>query len=74
MINNLAFTLFLGIPLVGYLGAITLLLMLFTATVGALNMKGVTIIPFKWHPRLAIITITIALIHGILGASIIFNF
>lgn len=74
MINNFAFISFLEIPLVGYLGVVTFLLMLFTATVGALTMKGITLIPFKWHPRLAIMTIVIALIHGILGASIIFNF
>ena len=74
MIHNLAFTLFLGQPLVMYLGIITFLLLLFTATVGALNFKGVTIIPFKWHPLLALITIAMALIHGILGLSILLNF
>ena len=74
MITNLAFYLILGIPLVGYLGVITFLLILFTATVGALNMKGISVIPFKWHPRLAITTIIFATVHGILGASIIFHF
>jgi hypothetical protein len=57
-----------------YGGIFTLLLMLSTATVGALNFKGISVIPFKWHPRLAITTITIAIIHAILGLSVYFNF
>lgn len=74
MIHNIALTLFLGYPLVMYGGILTLLLLLLTATVGALNFKGIVTVPFKWHPRLAITTITVALIHGFLGLSIVFNF
>ena len=74
MIHNLALTLFLGFPLIMYGGIATFLLILFTATVGALNIKGIKTIPFKWHPRLAIITIVFAIIHGILGFSILLNF
>ena len=74
MVSNIALTLFLGKPLIMYGGISTLTLLLFTATVGALNYKGKTIIPFRWHPRLAILTITFALLHGILGLSIWFNF
>ena len=73
MIQNIAFTLILGKPVVMYGGILTLLLLLFTATVGALNFKGISIIPFKWHPRLAALTIIIALVHGLLGLSIYFN-
>jgi hypothetical protein len=46
----------------------------FTATVGFLNLKGIQTIPFKWHPRLALTTIIIAVIHAIFGLSILFNF
>lgn len=74
MIQNIALTLFLGKPLVMYGGIFTLLLLIFTATVGALNFKGIHLIPFKWHPRLAIVTITVAVIHGLFGLSIFFNF
>ena len=74
MIHNIALTLFLGYPLVMYGGILTLLLLLSTATIGVLNSKGIVTIPFKWHPRLAIATITVALIHGFLGLSIVFNF
>lgn len=74
MIQNIALTLFLGKPLVMYGGILTLLLLIFTAIVGALNFKGIHVIPFKWHPKIAVITIVIALIHGLFGLSIFFNF
>ncbi len=74
MVHNLALILFLDKPLVMYSGILTLLFLLFTATVGALNFKGITIIPFRWHPRLAITTIIVALFHAILGLSILYNF
>jgi hypothetical protein len=74
MISSLALTLFLGKPLIMYGGFLTFLLLLFTATVGALNFKGIHVIPFAWHPRLAVITIIIAVIHAIFGLSITFGF
>lgn len=74
MIHKIALSLFLGQPLVMYGGIFTFLLLIFTATVGALNFKGIHIIPFKWHPRLAIITIIVAVIHGLFGLSIYLNF
>lgn len=74
MIHTIALTLFFGQPLVLYGGVATLFMLLFTATVGALSYKGIQVIGFKWHPRLAIITIVFALIHGTLGLSIFLNF
>jgi hypothetical protein len=74
MIHTIAFTLLFGQPLVLYGGILTLLMLLFTATVGLLNYKGITIVPFKWHPRLALATIIVAVIHAILGLSIFYNF
>lgn len=74
MISRLALTLFLGQPLIMYGGITTFILLLFTATIGALNFKGITVIPFKWHPRLALTTIIVAIIHATLGLSILFNF
>ncbi|MDO8668293.1 MAG: hypothetical protein Q7K35_04335 [bacterium] len=74
MIHNLAYTLILGKPLIMYGGILTFLLLLSTATVGALNFKGISVIPFKWHPRLAITTIIAAAIHAILGLSIFLKF
>jgi len=74
MIHNIALTLFLGKPLVMYGGIFTFLLILCTATIGALNFKGIHVVPFKWHPRLAVTTIIVASVHAIFGLSIFFNF
>jgi hypothetical protein len=74
MISNIASTLLFGFPLVMYGGIMTLLLLLSTATIGYLNFRGIATIPFKWHPRLAITTIIVALIHGLFGLSMYFNF
>jgi hypothetical protein len=74
MIQDIAFTIIFGKPLLMYFGILTLLLLLSTATIGILNVKGISIIPFKWHPRLAMTTILIAIIHAIFGLSIYFNF
>lgn len=74
MFHTLALSLFLGKPIVMYGGIFTLLLLLFTATVGALNMKGIHIIPIKCHFKLALTTIIIGLIHAFFGLSIFFNF
>lgn len=74
MIHTLALTTYFGIPAVAYGGLLTLSLMLFTATIAFLNSKGIHTIPFKWHPILAIITIVVALIHGLFGMSIVAGF
>ncbi|MDP2708852.1 MAG: hypothetical protein Q8O93_02275 [bacterium] len=74
MINALANTLIFGNPLIMYGGILSLLLLLSTAAVGILNYRGIIIIPFKWHPRLAAATIIIALIHALFGLSFYFNF
>lgn len=74
MINKFATISVLGRPLFTYFGLLTLLLILSTATVGRLNYKGNSVIPFKWHPRLALTTIITALIHATLALSIFFNF
>lgn len=74
MIHTIAYTLFLGKPVIMYLGILTYLFFIATATVGLLNFRGNTVIPFKWHPRLAATALTLATIHAILGLSLYFNF
>ncbi|PKG33522.1 MAG: hypothetical protein CW742_02565 [Methanoregula sp.] len=64
MLLTLAYTLILGKPLVLWLGLLTLLSVLFTATVAILNRHGIHTIPARWHPRFAAIAIILALIHG----------
>ena len=50
-----------------YLGILTLIAFLLTASIAVMNLKGIHTIPFKWHPRCAIFAIVLALVHGILG-------
>jgi len=56
-----------GRPLILYLGILTLFSFLFTASIAIMNKRGINKIPFKWHPRMAIFSISLAIIHGILG-------
>jgi hypothetical protein len=74
MIQAIAYTLIFGKPAIMYGGILTYLLLLSTAIVGYLNFKGIYIIPFKWHPRLALTAIIVASIHALFGLSIYFNF
>ncbi len=70
MIAQIAYTQIIGLPIVAWLGILTLILLLITATIGLLNSKGNHAIPFKWHPIMAKTAITIALIHAIFAASL----
>ena len=68
MFYKIAFYQILGLPLIAYLGALTLTLFLITAAISILNVKfGIHKIPFKWHPRMAVISLTVAVIHGTLA-------
>lgn len=67
MLNEITYYMIFGKPLIMYLGITTLLSFLTTATIGYLNFRGNTTIPFKYHPMMAAISITLALIHGTLG-------
>ena len=50
MFQNITYFLIFGKPLIMYLGILTLLAFLFTASIAVMNLKGIRIIPFKWHP------------------------
>ncbi|MBN2459746.1 hypothetical protein JXB28_05670 [Candidatus Woesearchaeota archaeon] len=67
VLENITYFQILGKPLIMYGGILTLLLLLFTASIAILNKKGIHTIPFQWHQRMAITTIIFALIHGMLG-------
>ena len=54
---------FLGLPLVAWLGILAFIFLALTAIVGFLNFKGNHTIPFKFHPKLAALTIIIVIIH-----------
>ena len=67
MLEDIAYYLILGKPIIFYLGIITFLSFLSTAIIGLLNFKGIKTIPFKWHPRMAVLSICLAIIHASLG-------
>lgn len=74
MIRDIAYTMVLGKPLIAYGGMVTYTLLILTAAIAITNHKGIHIIPFKWHHRMAIATIVLATIHAILGISAYLNF
>ena len=51
-----------GLPIALYFGIATFISLIVTATTGLLVLKGYKI-PFKWHMRMAAMTIMFALIH-----------
>lgn len=73
MLINVTYYLIFGKPLIMYLGIITLSSFLFTALIGFLNYKGHRIIPFRWHPRMAVVSITLGILHGLLGILVYFK-
>jgi len=74
MIQNLAYFMIADKPLMAYFGGLTLFFLLFTASIAVLNKKGIRTIPFKWHPRLAGLTIILAVFHAILVLSLYYKF
>ncbi|MDD2487313.1 MAG: hypothetical protein PHS92_03015 [Candidatus Gracilibacteria bacterium] len=70
MIQTITYTLILGKPVIMYMGIITYILILLTMSVAVLNLHfQIRIINFKWHPRLAVLTIIFATLHEIMGMS-----
>jgi len=56
-----------GKPFILYLGIITLISFLITASLGIIHRKRLLTIRFFWHPLMAGISISLAILHGILG-------
>jgi hypothetical protein len=67
MLQQISYALVFGKPVILYLGFLTVTVLLFTATIPILNQNGIRTIPFVWHPRCAMVTICLAIIHGTLG-------
>ncbi|MFA6588455.1 MAG: hypothetical protein WCT08_05295 [Patescibacteria group bacterium] len=64
MLTNISYHLILGKPVIFWLGILTLLCLLLTASISYANRHNIRWIAFKWHKRWAIITIILAIIHG----------
>jgi hypothetical protein len=67
MFQDITYFPIFGKPLITYLGFLTLLAFLSTASIAIMTLKGIRTIPFKWHPRFAAFAIFLALVHGSLG-------
>jgi hypothetical protein len=67
MFQEITYAPVLGLPFIAYLGMATLTLFLFTASIAVMNRRGIHTIPFKWHPRMAVFSICLAIMHGSLG-------
>ena len=67
VLENVSHYNILGFPIILYLGILTLISLLITAGIQISNKKGWIKIHFKWHYRMAIVSITLALIHGLLA-------
>jgi len=72
MLQEISYFLIFGKPLIVYLGILTLFLFLFAASIAIMNKKGIRMIPFRWHPRMAAIAICCAVIHGVFGVLAFF--
>ena len=66
-LTKLAYYPILGKPLIFYLGIISYLLFILTALLPLLNQKGILRSTLKWHKRVAVLALTMATIHGLLG-------
>jgi hypothetical protein len=67
MLNNITYFPIYGKPFILYLGIITLTSFLITALIGITIRKNLRPIKFVWHPTMAGIAISLAILHGILG-------
>jgi cytochrome b561 len=74
MIRNIAGFMIFGRPLTVYMGLLTFILLVSTATIPTLNRRGLAKIPMKYHFWLARTTIGIAFIHGLLVSSLYLGF
>jgi len=77
MVHDFAYLLILGKPLVMWTGLLSFLSLLITATLGFLffyRFKLVKKLPFLIHPGFSFLTFVLAVLHGLLGLSVYFNF
>ena len=74
MISEIAYISILGNPVIFYLGIMTYVMLLLTAGIMILNIRGIIKFPLNYHKLAAYITITIATVHGLLGLSVYLGF
>lgn len=67
MFNYITYYPIFGKPFILYLGVVTLISFIITASIGISIHEGLRKIKFKWHPTMAGISLSLAVIHGTLG-------
>jgi len=65
-ILRFAYTTFLGMPMIAWLGIVSYVLLFFTGFLQVLKTKKKIKLSFKAHKTMAMITIVLATIHGLL--------
>lgn len=74
MLKEIAYYNILNLPLIFWNGILTITSVFFTALIAYLNKKGIHKIPFRVHPKMAVISLILALMHGLLALSVYLNF
>lgn len=75
MLAKIAFFMILGKPLVMWMGVLTFLTFATAATIAILGSKGKfkTFNHYAWHIRIARAGLGLAVLHGIMAASVYIN-
>lgn len=73
MIRDIAVTNVIFQPLFAWLGLLTFLLLLTTATIGYSMIKGWTR-NIRLHKRVAALTLSVGIVHAVLALSVLFGF
>jgi hypothetical protein len=66
-VGEFAYTDFLGLPMLVWGGMATLALLFLTFLIGYMNHRGNHTIPFKYHKPVAMLTVCMGIIHGLIG-------
>ncbi|MBT8507213.1 hypothetical protein AZH53_02060 [Methanomicrobiaceae archaeon CYW5] len=74
MIQDIAYYAVYTLPVVVVIGAVTLLSFVGTASIPILNRQRKEKIPIIWHIRMAQVSFILAIVHGLLAASIYMGF
>ncbi len=72
MLEQITYYQIFGKPLNFYLGLLALVGFTFAALISFLNKKGIRKIPFKWHSKVAAVSLVLGIIHGILAILVYF--
>ncbi len=67
MFEDLSYALIGGLPVIVYLGVLTLILAVIAMSIGGLHIRRKIKLSVKWHFWFAYLAIIVGLIHGVLG-------